>query len=264
MHFFRFILFCLLLFSVGPALTLAAAKVPAIAAAADLKFALAEVATRFSAETGQKVRISFGSSGTFMTQIEQGAPFEIFLSADENFVFRLANRGLTEDRGRLYAVGQIVLFAPMGSSLAVDAELRGLKSALTAGSLRRFAIANPEHAPYGRAAWAALQSAGLWAEVAPRLVFGENAAQAMQFAASGSADGGIVPLSLVKAPETAGLGHFAVIPQAWHAAEPLRQRMVLLKGAGQVSRDFYRYLQTPAVREVLAGYGFVAPEGAGD
>ena len=188
MHFFRFILFCLLLFSVGPALPLAAAEVPAIAAAADLKFALAEVAARFSAETGQKVRISFGSSGTFMTQIEQGAPFEIFLSADENFVFRLANRGLTEDRGRLYAVGQIVLFAPLGSSLAVDAELRGLKSALAAGSLRRFAIANPEHAPYGRAARAALQSAGLWAEVAPCLVFGENAAHAMQFAASGSAD----------------------------------------------------------------------------
>ena len=264
MHFFRFILFCLLLFSVGPALTLAAAKVPAIAAAADLKFALAEVATRFSAETGQKVRISFGSSGTFMTQIEQGAPFEIFLSADENFVFRLANRGLTEDRGRLYAVGQIVLFAPMGSSLAVDAELRGLKSALTAGSLRRFAIANPEHAPYGRAAWAALQSAGLWAEVAPRLVFGENAAQAMQFAASGSADGGIVPLSLVKAPETAGLGRFAVIPAEWHADEPLRQRMVLLKGAGPTAREFYRYLRTPAARELLGRYGFVVPEVEGE
>ena len=91
-----------------------------------------------------------------------------------------------------------------------------------------------------------------------------NAAQAMQFAASGSAEGGIVPLSLVKAPELAGLGDFAIIPQKWHAAEPLRQRMVLLKGAGPVSRDFYRYLQTPAVREILARYGFVAPKGVGD
>lgn len=264
MLFYRFIIFCLFLFIIGPAVPVAAAKVPAIAAAADLKFALAEVAARFSEETGQKLRISFGSSGTFMTQIEHGAPFEMFLSADENFVFRLAERGLTADRGALYAVGRIVLFAPHGSSLVVDDELRGLQAALATESIRRLAIANPEHAPYGRAARAALQSAGLWAQLESRLVYGENAAQAMQFAASGSADGGIVPLSLVKAPETAGLGHFAVIPQAWHAAEPLRQRMVLLKGAGQVSRDFYRYLQTPAVREVLAGYGFVAPEGAGD
>ena len=259
----RFFIFSLLAILLGSPLA-RAAEVPAIAAAADLKFALVEVSARFLAKTGQQVRISFGSSGTFMTQIEQGAPFEMFLSADEDFVFRLAERGLTADRGALYAIGQIVLFAPRGSSLAVDEELRGIKSALAAGSLRRFAIANPEHAPYGRAARAALQNAGLWSELAPRLVFGENAAQAMQFAASGSAEGGIVPLSLVKAPELAGLGDFAIIPQKWHAAEPLRQRMVLLKGAGPVSRDFYRYLQTPAVREILAGYGFVAPKGAGD
>jgi molybdate transport system substrate-binding protein len=264
MLFYRFIVFSLFLFVVGPAFPLAAAEVPAIAAAADLKFALAEVAALFSAETGQQLRISFGSSGTFMNQIEHGAPFEIFLSADENFVFRLAERGLTADRGALYAIGQIVLFAPRSSPLTVDAELRGLKSALAAGSLRRFAIANPEHAPYGRAARAALQSAGLWAELEPRLVFGENAAQAMQFAASGSAEGGIVPLSLVMAAEVTELGRFAIIPRQWHAAEPLRQRMVLLKGAGSVSRDFYRYLQTPVVREILAGYGFVTPEGAGD
>lgn len=264
MFFYRIIVLSLFLVSVGSALTVAAAEVPAIAAAADLKFALAEAAAGFSAGTGKQVRISFGSSGTFMTQIEQGAPFEIFLSADENFVLRLAERGLTEDRGNLYAVGRIVLFAPHGSALAVDDELRGLASALAAGKIRRFAIANPEHAPYGRAARLALQAAGLWAELAPRLVFGENAAQAMQFAASGSADGGIVPLSLVKAPETAGLGRYAIIPQAWHAAEPLRQRMVLLKGAGPTAREFYRYLQTPAARELLERYGFVVPEGEGE
>jgi molybdate transport system substrate-binding protein len=264
MHFFRFILFCLLLFSVGPALPLAAAEIPAIAAAADLKFALAEVAARFSAETGQKVRISFGSSGTFMTQIEHGAPFEMFLSADENFVLRLAERGLTEDRGALYAVGRIVLFAPHGSSLVVDDELRGLQAALATGSIRRLAIANPEHAPYGRAARAALRHAGFWPALEPRLVFGENAAQAMQFAASGSAEGGIVPLSLVTAPEVARLGRFATIPARWHVDDPLRQRMVLLKGAGPVSRDFYRYLRTPVVREILERYGFFVPQGEGE
>jgi len=262
MNCLRIIILSLLSILLGSPLA-RAAEAPAIAAAADLKFALAEAAALFLTETGQQVRISFGSSGTFMTQIEQGAPFDLFMSADENFVFRLADRGLTEDRGRLYAIGQIVLFAPRGSSLAVDPELRGLASALAAGTIRRFAIANPEHAPYGRAARAALRSAGLWAEVKPHLVFGENAAQAMQFAASGSADGGIVPLSLVKAPETNGLGRYAIIPRAWHAAEPLRQRMVLLKGAGPTAREFYRYLQTPAVQELLERYGFVVSEGAG-
>ncbi len=108
----RFVVFCLVLFCDGPALPLAAAEVPAIAAAADLKFALAEAAAGFSVETGRRVRISLGSSGTFMTQIAQGAPFELFLSADENFVLRLAERGLTEDRGNLYAIGSNRAFCP--------------------------------------------------------------------------------------------------------------------------------------------------------
>ncbi len=234
--------------------------VPAVAAAADLKFALTGLARQFEKDTGRRVRLSFGSSGNFTRQIEQGAPFELFLSADEQFVFRLAERGLTTDRGALYAIGRLVLFAPAGSPLQPDAGLAALKSMIDDGRLRRFAIANPEHAPYGRAARAALTHAGLWTAIEPKLVYGENAAQAMQFAASGASQGGIVPWSLSKAPDVARLGRFTLIPAAWHATEPLRQRMVLLRNAGATARAFHDYLRQDAAREVLARNGFTLPE----
>lgn len=240
-----------------------AAETPVVAAAADLKFALPELAEGFRQQTGAQVKLVFGSSGNFTQQIEQGAPFELFLSADEAYIRRLSQRGLTADEGALYAIGRIVLFAPRGSPLRAEEGLPGLKAALAAGAIKRFAIANPEHAPYGRAARAAVQQAGLWSAIEPKLVFGENAAQAMQFAASGSSQGGIVPLSLSKAPDIAKLGSFALIPAAWHDTEPLRQRMVLLKSAGAVARAFYDYLQQPPAREMFVRYGFVLPQEQG-
>lgn len=236
-----------------------AAETPPIAAAADLKFALAEIAQAFEKDSGRTLKISYGSSGNFTHQLEQGAPFELFLSADENYIFRLADKGIAADRGVLYAVGRVVLFAPHGSMLKADAQLADLKTALADGRLKRFAIANPDHAPYGRAARAALQQVGLWEAIQPKLVLGENAGQAMQFAASGSSQGGIVPLSLSKADEVARLGIFALIPTEWHAGEPLRQRMVLTKKAGETARAFYAYLQQPAARAVFVRYGFVLP-----
>lgn len=236
-----------------------AADVPPIAAAADLKFALMEVAERFRQDTGRRVKLSFGSSGNFTQQIEQGAPFELFLSADENFVFQLSDQGLTQDRGVLYAIGRVALFAPHGSTLKVDAELKDLKAALAEDRIKHFAIANPDHAPYGRAARAALRHAGLWSAIEPKLVLGENASQAMQFAASGGTQGGIVPLSLSKAEELAKLGRFALIPAEWHAAQPLRQRMVLTKSAGDTAGAFYDYVQKPAARDIFSQYGFVLP-----
>lgn len=238
-----------------------AADVPAIAAAADLKFALTEVARAFEKETGRRLRLSFGSSGNFAQQIGQGAPFELFLSADEQYIFRLADAGIAADRGTLYAVGRIALFAPHGSSLKADAELADLRAALADGRLRRFAIANPDHAPYGRAAQAALRHAGLWSAIQSKLVLGENASQATQFAAAGSSQGGIVPLSLSRAPEIARLGSFAPIPAEWHAAEPLRQRMALTKKAGATARAFHAYLQQPAARAIFVRHGFALPNG---
>lgn len=231
--------------------------VPVIAAASDLKFALDEIAARFRRETGRDVKIAYGSSGNFTRQIQQGAPFQLFLSADEGFVFQLAEAGRTEDRGSLYAEGRIVLFAPRGASLRPDPAFAGLRAELAAGRIQRFAIANPEHAPYGRAAEQALKSQGLWEAIQPRLVLGENVSQAAQFAASGSAQGGIFAYSLVLAPEVGSLGTYALIPADWHAA--LRQRMVLIRGAGPTARAFHDFVQAPAARAVLNRYGFILP-----
>lgn len=172
---------------------------PTIAAAADLKFALTEVADRFQKETGQELKLTFGSSGNFTTQLEQGAPFQLFFSADESFVHKLAAKGLTKDSGTLYAIGRIVMFVPHGSPIKADAELEDLKAGVADGRVKRFAIANPEHAPYGRRAMEALKRTGIWDAVQPKLVLGENIAQTAQFATTGGCQGGILALSLVKA-----------------------------------------------------------------
>jgi molybdate transport system substrate-binding protein len=237
--------------------SLAAEDAPVIAAAADLQFTLEEVAAQFKAETGREVRLNFGSSGNFVRQLQQGAPFQMFLSADEGFVFQLADAGKTVDRGALYAEGRIVLFAPKGSVLKVDAKLDDLRAGLADGRVQRFAIANPEHAPYGRAAEQALKSQGLWDAIQPKLVLGENVSQAAQFATTGSAQGGIFAYSLARSPSVSGLGSYALIPADWHSA--LRQRMVLMKNAGETAQAFYRYVQTPAARAVFRKYGFVLP-----
>jgi len=231
--------------------------VPTIAAAADLKFAVEEIAAAFSAGGKRAVKLTFGSSGNFYMQISQSAPFQMFMSADEALVFQLAEKGRTVDRGALYATGRLVLFAPHGSPLTVDPQMAGLKAALAAGSIQRFAIANPEHAPYGRAAEQALASVGLWEAIRPRLVLGENVSQAAQFAISGSTQGGMFAYSLSFAPEIVKAGNHILVPENLH--QPLRQRMVLLKGAGETARAFYTYLQQPAARSVLKRYGFVLP-----
>lgn len=235
----------------------AVAAEPIVAAASDLRFALEDVAQAFRRDTGQSVRLSFGSSGIFATQIRHGAPFQLYLSADEDYVQKLHAEGYTRDGGMLYGIGRIVLIAPMASALPVDGQLEGLANWLKAGKLRRFAIANPDHAPYGCRAEEALRKAGLWEAIRPRLVLGENVSQAAQFAANGSADGGIVALSLVLSPQMSGLVRHTVIPAHWHA--PLRQRMVLLNNAGPTAVAFYRYLQKPAARNVMRRYGFALP-----
>lgn len=231
--------------------------VPALAAASDLKFALDETAARFRAATGRDVKLVFGSSGNFYRQIQQGAPFELFLSADEGLVFKLAESGKAEDRGRLYSTGRLVLFARQGSALKLDAQLGGFKAAVASGAIRRFAIANPEHAPYGRAAEQTLRKLGLWDALRGRLVLGENVSQAAQFATSGSAEGGIFAYSLALSPQIAALGSYVLVPDNLH--EPLRQRAVLMKGAGATARAFYDYLEQPAARAVFKRYGFVLP-----
>lgn len=238
----------------GPA---PAAEPPVIAAAADLQFALAEVGEAFTRQTRQAVKLSFGSSGNFARQVRQGAPFELFFSADEQYVLDLARDGFTRDQGELYAVGRIVIIAPHGSPLKADGSLADLRAALADGRVTKFAIANPEHAPYGKRAEEALRHAGLWERIKPRLVLGENVSQAAQFATSGSTQGGIIAYSLALSPKVSALGAYALIPEAWH--QPLRQRMVLTKKAGAAAERFLEFAQSPPARAIFKKYGFVLP-----
>lgn len=234
-----------------------AAEPPTIAAAADLQFALEEVARAFESETKQAVKLSFGSSGNFVTQIRQGAPFELFFSADEQFIFDLARDGFARDRGALYAIGRIVLIVPHGSPLKADGSLKDLRAALSDGRVTKFSIANPEHAPYGRRAEEALRRADVWNGIKDRLVLGENVSQAAQFALSGSTQGGIIAYSLALSPKVSALGPYELIPAKWH--EPLRQRMVQLKRASPIAERFYQFAQQQSARSVFKKYGFVLP-----
>lgn len=233
--------------------------VPNVAAAADLRLALTEVAAAFHRDTGQSVKLTFGSSGTFFQQIRQGAPFQLFLSADERYVLALSRVGRTVDDGTPYAIGRLALVAPRGSPLVLDSDLAGLRRAVAAGQITRFAIANPEHAPYGERAREALQHAGLWPLLRGRIVMGENVSQALQFATSGGAQGGIVSSALVHDPAFAARADYRLLPSSWH--RPLRQRMVLVKGAGQTARLFDAYVRQPTGRRILTRYGFALPGG---
>ncbi len=242
----------------GPRFELHAQRPTTIAAASDLKFALESVAQEFSQRTGDRVELVFGSSGTLTRQLLDGAPFELFLSADEAFVEKLADAGLTRDRGMLYAIGRVVIFAPHGSLLRVDERLEGLRALLAKGAVKRFAIANPEHAPYGRAAEAALRATGLWDQLRPVMVLGDSISQAAQFATTGNAVGGILAYSLVLSPPLSEQGTYALIPESFHP--PLRQRMVLLKRANPVALRFYEYIQGNDARSTLRKYGFAVPQ----
>ncbi len=234
-----------------------ASEAPVIAAASDLQFALEDIASAFARDTGQSVRLAFGSSGNFARQIRQGAPFQAFLSADEEYIIGLERDGFLKAKPVLYGVGRIVIMVPRGSPLKADGTLDDLRAALNDGRVQKFAIANPEHAPYGKRAEEALRHRGLWEAVRLRLVVGENVSQAAQFATSASTQGGIIAYSLALAPKVAALGAYDLIPQEWHS--PLRQSMALVKNAGPVAERFFAYLQTPDARAVLTRFGFVVP-----
>ena len=247
------LLVCLLLTG-SPA---AAGGPPIVAAASDLQFALTEAAEQFQQETGHALRLNFGSSGNFRRQIAQGAPFELYLSADERYVQALYKEGHTQDEGVIYAIGRLVWLqrAGRGDLPSADAPLAGVEAALEAqGTTERIALANPEHAPYGVAAQQALEHAGLWQQTEPLRVLGENVSQAAQFALSDDARGGLVAYSLALAPALSERSEYVLIPEGWHSS--LRQRMVLTNQAGEVASNFYHWLQQDEGQSILRRYGF--------
>jgi molybdate transport system substrate-binding protein len=224
-----------------------------VAAAADLHFAFTEIGRRFQEETGVPVTFVFGSSGQLAQQIENGAPFDVFAAASEEYVDRLAARGLiVPDSRQLYAQGRLAIVVNRRSGRIVE-RLEDLADP----SLGPIAIANPDHAPYGLAARQALERAGLWEQVQPRLVMGENVRQALQFVQTGDAPVGIVALSVANVPEV----RYVPVPPELH--EPINQALAILKSSPQpdVARRFVEFVNGPQGRPIMRRYGFLHPIG---
>jgi molybdate transport system substrate-binding protein len=230
---------------------------PTIAAAASLRDLLPELVEQFAGRTGVRPRLSFGASGNLRRQIAQGAPFDLFLSANEGYVLDLAREGHLEDDGAVYALGRLALLLPKGSPLHADGSLNDLSAAMRDGRLERLAIANPSHAPYGIATRQALERLDLWGALQPRLVVGENVGQTAQFAASGSAQGGIVAYALAMSPRLANCCLHAPIPTALHA--PVCHRGALVKGARDQARLFFDFLLGAEGRALIERRGFALP-----
>ena len=224
-----------------------------IAAASDLRFALDEILATFRAANPTiRAEATYGSSGNFFAQIREGAPFDVFLSADSDYARRLASEGLSEAPFS-YAVGRLALVVREDSGL----DPKTLGELLKGPAIRRVAIANPAHAPYGRAAEAVLETWGLRGLLAQKIVFGDSVSQAAQFVDTGAAQAGLVALALVKAKST-GLA-FAEVPESAHP--PLDQAGAILKRSGSrdAARAFQAYLTGEAGRAILSRYGFGLP-----
>lgn len=224
-----------------------------VAAAADLQSAMQEIVARFQKETGKTVNVIYGSSGNFFQQIQNGAPFDMFFSANLDYPKKLEGAGLTESGSYYeYARGKLAIWAPNESKLDVSSGFR----VLLEGSINKIAIANPQHAPYGQAAVAAMQKEGVYEKVKDRLVLGENISQTTSFVLSGSADVGIVALSLALAPNMKDKGQFFEIPARDYP--PIEQACVILSSSKnkETARQFLAYIRGSAVRDLLQKYGF--------
>ena len=232
-----------------------------IAAASDLNFAFKEIIAEFEKKTGHGVKLSLGSSGNFFAQLSNGAPFDLFFSADIGYPKKLEEAGLTEP-GTLYmyAVGRIVIWVPKGSP--IDVESLGIK-ALQDPSVKKIAIANPKHAPYGRAAVAAMEHYRLYEQVKDKLILGENISQTAQFVQTGGADVGMIALSLAVAPAMKDTGNFWEVPL--EAYPRLEQGAVLLKAAKdrKAARAFLDYIKSSDGVTVFKRYGFALSENTG-
>ena len=228
-----------------------------VAAASDLTFAFKDVAARFQKETGNNIKLTYGSSGNFFAQIQNGAPFDLFFSADVGYPEKLEAAGLAEP-GTIYeyASGKLVMWAPSASKLDLS---RGLATLLDPG-IRKIAIANPQHAPYGVAAVAAMRHAAVYDKVKSKLVLGENISQTAQFVQSGNADVGILALSLALAPAMKDSGRYVEIPAADYP--PLIQAGVILKSSRnkELANQFLKFLKEPETVALMERYGFSVPK----
>jgi molybdate transport system substrate-binding protein len=228
-----------------------------VAAAADLQFVMQDVGARFQSESGKNVKFIYGSSGNFAQQLQNGAPFDMFFSANLDYPKQLEAAGLTEP-GTFYqyAVGKIVVWVPNDSKLNISS---GPK-ALLDPSIKKIAIANPQHAPYGKAAVAALQKEGIYEQLKDKFVLGENISQTASFVVSGSADVGFVALSLALSPNMKDKGRYTEVPPADYP--PIEQACVIMKSSKNKSlaAQFEKFIQSPAIKELFQKYGFAVPK----
>src|SRR5277367_3217983 len=230
-----------------------------VAAAADLQFAMQDVAARFQKETGKTVKLIYGSSGNFFQQIQNGAPFDMFFSANLDYPKQLDTAGLIEPGSFYqYARGKIVIWVRNESKLDLSS---GLK-ALLDPSVKKIAVANPQHAPYGQAAVAAMQNQNIYDKVKDKFVLGENISQTASFVVSGSADLGIVALSLALSPNMKDKGRYVEVPADEYP--PIEQACVILKMSKnkETARQFLSFVKTAAIGDLLKSYGFDV-QGAG-
>jgi len=228
-----------------------------VAAAADLSSALPDVADRYQKQTGVTVKLSFGASGALTQQIENGAPFDLFFSADMDYPRQLIAAGDADGSSLYeYAVGKLVLWVPANSPLHLDQ--KGI-NVLFDPSVKKIAIANPEHAPYGRAAVAALKHAGIYDRVSGRLVLGENVSQAAQFVESGNAQVGFVALAHAVAPSMQGKGKYWIVPSTDYP--PLAQGVVIVSHSQhrKEASEFLAYIKAEQTTGLLRKYGFEVP-----
>lgn len=224
-----------------------------VAAAADLQFAMQDISSKFQKESGKTVKVIYGSSGSFFQQLENGAPFDMFFSANLDYAKKLERDGLTEPESYYeYAKGKIVLWVRNESGIDLNS---GMKVFLDP-SIKKVAIANPEHAPYGQAAVAAMQKENIYAQVKNKLVLGENISQTATFVESGSADIGIVALSLVVSPNMKDKGRYVVVPASDYP--PIEQACVILRSSKNkdTAQQFLSFIKTAAMADVLRSYGF--------
>jgi molybdate transport system substrate-binding protein len=232
-----------------------------VAAAADLQFAMQDIATRFQKETGTTVKATYGSSGNFLQQIQNGAPFDVFFSANLDYPKKLETAGLTAPGSYSeYARGKIVIWVSSDSKIDLSPGMEVLLDP----SVKKIAIANPLHAPYGQAAVAALQHENIYDKVKDKFVLGENISQTASFVVSGAADVGIVALSLALSPNMKDKGRYVEVPATDYP--PIEQACVILRSSKnkQVAQQFLAFVKTRAIRDVLRSYGFDVPGRSGE
>lgn len=225
-----------------------------VAAAANLNGVLDAIVQQYSKQTGITVKVVYGSSGHFYQQITQGAKFDIFLSANEEFVDRLVTQGVSSGSGAMYARGRLVVLVSQKSKIRPSADMQDLKQALGDGRLTKFAIANPALAPYGLAAKQALEQLGLAQFIQSRLVLGGDVGQTMLFIKSEAAQAGIVPWSMIKTSSNIKAEEYFLIPEKLH--QPILQKMLLFKDVNSQARLFYEHLQTEKTRTIWRQYGY--------